>query len=329
MTEIDSQKKKINEFKNNQMKVSLTAKDAMHEVEIVRRLKETVHILEADAAVSRHQRKDQEDRIIEQKLIVDQLQGTQKNLEQVLSDLVIQCDKLNKALKEKNRALFKGLANVGEKFYDREHVRRLELTAKVLAEQLAQLRPKGDSPAANFSPNVRPESISNGKCSPKVSGSKKYRQRDPIVISQLQEEKIRSDLELKKREAFDIKLKFFEKEMEVSRLMSILERNSRSQKSGKECIEDHKGEPVKNKKRAFKQHQVTSMISEGVPYELPTDDTKKVTSPTRHGEKNSPRRLGDRVRSYSMGIQKTARNKRVNTTPKGKHSSQLFKTWKS
>lgn len=305
------------EVKRAMIEISSQKIDA-GEVEIVKRLKETLRILEADAVVSRDQCKEQKERILEQKLAVDQLKGREENLKQVLSHVRIQSEKLSKALQDKNRDLFKVLANVSQKLYKRQHVRRLELTAKVLAEQLARVRDEGDSPDENISP--KSESISDGKYSPKVLGLKNAGKSESLVISPRKEAKIRSDFEQKKLEAFDIKLKFFEKEMEVSRLKSILERSSRSHQSKR--VSGFGG-------AAFKQQHLADTISEGGPYEFPVDFTKKGSSPRRYEQQNASWRAVDsRIRSYSMGGKKDIRKQRMYNSPQRK-SSAPSRAWKT
>lgn len=242
------------------------------------------------------------------------MKGKEENLKQVLCDNRIQTERLRKALQDKNKELFKLLANVSEKLYKKQHIRRLELTAKVLAEQLARVRAEGDSPAENFSPRSDP--ISDGNYSPRVSGLKKSGYINSPVVSPWKEAKVKKDLEQKKREAIDIKLKFFEKEMEVSRLKSILEKGSRSQQSKK---------VVGFGESAFKQHQLQDTISEGGPYELPVDQTQNDLSPGRGSQQNSPG--GSRLRSNSMTRKKDSRKQRMYISPKRK--TVAAKAWKT
>jgi len=287
--------------------------DTMDEADIVKRLRDTIKVLEADAVVIMNQCKQQEERVIEWKLIVEKLKGKEENLKQVLCDNRIQTEKLSKALQDKNKELFKLLANVSEKLYKKQHIRRLELTAKVLAEQLARVRAEGDSPAENFSPR---SAVSDGNYSPRVSSSKNAGYLNSPVVSPWKEAKVKKELEQKKREALDIKLKFFEKEMEVSRLKSILEKGSRSQQSKKA---GGFGEA------AFKQHQLADTISEGGPYELPVDDTQNDLSPRRGVQQYSPG--GSRPRSNSMTRKKDSRKQRMYISPKRK--IVVAKAWKT
>jgi len=325
MMEIELQAKEIVNLKEKQDELSLLLKNANEELKVVRSVNDTLRILEADVGESRRRSRELEETIIQQRSTVDQLQATRENIEQVLSDLRNQSGKLRKALQEKNRTLFKSLTNASERLYTPEDVRRIEIAVKVLKERLARAtfeeiesKPGDIATDEDKSSTVINQSNSVSPRTPRTRSQGGSLSKTPKFSPRTQA-KMRSDLERKKREAFDIKLKFFEKEMEVSKLSAILDDQCQGNRSShlRGAITEAPSE------QCFPSYAIPEEVAQ-----RPKAASVRKSSP-RHGESslsggNKPQSRNCRPRSVSMRFGKSPRRKTTATTKK----SELTMRWK-